>query len=144
MSNIPPSNSEGEQPTIPPKQPPASESQQAADDEEQNPFAVPQAKMQQNYQPMEEGDATGGLIPYKNPPALIGDYLGYLGFLPILGIPIALAAIILGFIGLRKRKKNPAVRGKGHALFAIIAGFIGLICVGGISISIIVAIVAGS
>lgn len=144
MSNMPPSGSEGEQPTIPPKQPDASGGQRATDGEEQNPFAVPQANLQQNYQPMEEGDATGGLIPYKNPPALIGYYLGYLGFLPLLGIPIAMAAIVLGFIGLRKRKKNPAVRGKGHALFAIIAGFIGLICVGGFTISIIVAMIAGS
>ena len=131
MSNIPPSGSEGEQPTIPPKQPDQSDGPRANDGEEQNPFAVPQANLQQNYQPMEEGDATGGLIPYKNPPALIGYYLGYLGLFPLLGIPFAIAAIILGFIGLRKKKKNPAVRGSGHAIFAIVAGFIGLLCSGG-------------
>jgi len=42
------------------------------------------------------GDATGGVIPYKNPPALIAYYCGIFSLLPILGLVfgIALAAFL--------------------------------------------------
>jgi hypothetical protein len=105
----------------------------------QNPYAVPSTPSQQQYQYQDQqGDATGGLIPYKNPPALIGYYLGYLGLLPIIGIPFAIAAIVLGIIGLKKKKRNPIVRGTGHAIFAIVAGLIGLTCSTGIALLFVV------
>ena len=132
MSNIPPQippsgdqpgANQGEQPNSPP--------QQFADHQQnENPFAGPQSNVQTG-QKLDDGDATGGLIPYKNPQALIGYYLGYLGLLPILGIPFSIAAIILGFLGYSKSKKNPAVRGAGHAIFAITVGFLGLLFCGG-------------
>lgn len=68
------------------------------------------------------GDATGGVIPYKNPPALIAYYLGILSLLPVLGIPIGLAALILGIQGLRKRNREPHVKGSVHALIGIVVG----------------------
>ena len=34
-----------------------------------------------------QGDATGGLIPYKNAPALLAYYISLLSLIPILGIP---------------------------------------------------------
>lgn len=43
-------------------------------------------------------DATGGVIPYKNPAALIGYYVGVFGLVPMLGVPLALAAIVLGVL----------------------------------------------
>lgn len=101
----------------------------------QNPYAVPNTSSQQQYHYQDQqGDATGGLIPYKNPPALIGYYLGYLGLLPILGFPFAIAAIVLGIIGLKKKKRNPIVKGTGHAIFAIVAGLLGLMCSAGLGI----------
>lgn len=67
-------------------------------------------------------DATGGLIPYKNVPALIGYYLGVFSLIPILGMVLAPAAFILGIVGLHARKKQPEVKGTAHAWVAIVLG----------------------
>lgn len=73
----------------------------------------------------EEGDATGGVIPYKNMPALIAYYCGVFSIIPC--FPIGLAAVVLGIMGLKKAKQHPQVRGKAHAWIGIIAGgFFGL------------------
>jgi hypothetical protein len=55
---------------------------------------------------------------------LIAYYLGVFSFVvPFMGI----ASLVMGFIGLSKHKKNPLVRGKGHALTGIILGVLTLI-----------------
>ena len=71
-----------------------------------------------------DGDATGGLIPYKNPKALIAYYLGILSGLPIIGLPIGIAAFVLGILGLRDRNRNPIIKGSIHAGIGIGCGFI--------------------
>jgi len=68
------------------------------------------------------GDATGGVIPYKNVPALVSYYLGVFSLIPCFGIPLGLAAVILGIIVLVKYKKHPQIRGVVHALVGIILG----------------------
>ena len=70
--------------------------------------------------PEEEGDATGGIIPYKNAPALIAYYLGVFSIIPC--FPLGIAAFILGIMGLKKAKENPKVRGQVHAWIGIVAG----------------------
>ena len=47
------------------------------------------------------GDATGGLIPYKNPQALTAYYLGIFGLFPAIGLLLAIPAVILGILGLK-------------------------------------------
>ncbi|MEO8496449.1 MAG: DUF4190 domain-containing protein [Planctomycetota bacterium] len=69
-----------------------------------------------------EGDATGGVIPYKNMPALLAYYLGLFSLFPCLGFFLAVPAFILGIMGLRKRKQNPAVKGAIHAWIGIVMG----------------------
>ena len=69
-----------------------------------------------------EGDSTGGVIPYKNPPALIAYYLGLFSLLPFIGLLLAIPAFILGILGLKKRAKNPAVKGSIHAWIGIVMG----------------------
>ena len=70
----------------------------------------------------EEGDATGGLIPYKNPKALTAYYVGIFGFfLPFIG-PIL--AFVFGIQGLKYAKQHPKARGQAHAIIGIIAGVI--------------------
>ncbi len=59
-----------------------------------------------------------GVIPYRNPAALIGYYLAVFSLIPIFGIP----AFALGIVGLRKRLKNPRLKGLAHAWIAIIGG----------------------
>lgn len=66
-----------------------------------------------------------GLIPYKNPPALIGYYLGIFSCFPILGLLLGPAAIVLGIIGIRRRSADPKRRGLAHAWIAISFGVIG-------------------
>jgi hypothetical protein len=73
-------------------------------------------------EPIAHGDATGGLIPYKNPTALIGYYLGVFGLIPCLGLVLGPAALILGIIGLRHANRHPEARGIGHAITAIVLG----------------------
>lgn len=64
----------------------------------------------------------GGLIPVKNNSALIGYYLGVFALIPVLGIPLGIAAVILGAKGLKFAKLNPDAKGIGHAWTAIILG----------------------
>jgi hypothetical protein len=70
----------------------------------------------------------GGLIPVKNSSALIGYYLGVFALIPVLGIPLGIAAVILGNKGLKFAKLHPDAKGVGHAWTAIILG--GLSAVG--------------
>ena len=69
-------------------------------------------------------DATGGLIPYKNPPALIAYYLGVFSLIPVLGFFLGIAAIILGINGLGVKKREPSRKGTAHDLVGIILGTI--------------------
>ena len=97
--------------------------------QEPNPYQQPPgSSFQSGHQGHhgQKGDATGGIIPYKNPMALIGYYLGFGSLLPVIGIIFTIPAIILGFIGLSKYKQNPVIKGKVHAWIAIVFGFIGL------------------
>lgn len=70
------------------------------------------------------GDSTGGVIPYKNPQALIAYYLGILSGLPLIGFPIGIAAFIFGIRGLQARNRNPQVKGSVHAGIGIGCGSI--------------------
>lgn len=69
-----------------------------------------------------QGDSTGGIIPYKNPKALIAYYLGILSGLPLIGIPLGIAAFVLGIMGLRDRQRNPVIKGSIHAGIGIGCG----------------------
>lgn len=72
------------------------------------------------------GDATGGVIPYKNVPALVAYYCGVFSIIPC--FPLGIAAFILGIKGLQKAKREPLVRGQVHAWIGIIVGgFFGLV-----------------
>lgn len=59
-----------------------------------------------------------GIIPYKNPRALIAYYLGVFSIIPGLGI----AAFILGIQGLGYLKQHPEAKGAVHAWIGIIVG----------------------
>ncbi|WP_164101697.1 DUF4190 domain-containing protein [Candidatus Laterigemmans baculatus] len=76
--------------------------------------------------PREMGDATGGLIPYKNPKALISYYLGIVSLLPVIGFPLGVASIILGIGGLRARRQTPIIKGSAHAIIGIVLGLCGM------------------
>jgi hypothetical protein len=90
-----------------------------------------------------KGDATGGLIPYKNPAALLAYYLGLFSLFPVLGFFLAVPALILGIKGLKKRRADPAVKGAVHAWIGSVMGSICTVIWGLLIISIIAAIFAG-
>lgn len=78
--------------------------------------------------PPPQGTATGGdggvgrLIPYKNGPALAAYYCGVFGLIPCLGLPLALAAVILGFMGRTRAAEHPEAHGTTHAWVGIVLG----------------------
>ena len=65
------------------------------------------------------------LIPYKNPAALVGYYLGICSCIPLVGFILGPIAIGLGISGLRKVAKHPQRKGTVHAWIAIILGLMG-------------------
>ena len=69
-----------------------------------------------------QGDVTGGVIPYKNPCALIAYYLAVFSLLPVVGLLLGVAAVVLGIIGLRYRRAHPQSKGTVHAWIGIIGG----------------------
>ena len=91
--------------------------------------------------PHGQGDATGGVIPYKNPYALTAYYLGLFGLLCcVTPLPLGLVPLVLGVIGLQKRAQNPAIKGSVHAWIGIVCG--GISALGSILIAII--LIAGA
>lgn len=81
-----------------------------------------------------EGGGLGRLIPYKNAQALWAYYLGIFSLIPCLGIPLGLAALVLGVGGLKHAGRNPETRGKGHAWTGII---LGSLCVVGNAVALV-------
>jgi serine/threonine protein kinase len=78
------------------------------------------------------GDATGGVIPYKNPPALIAYYCGVFSLIPIIGIIVGIPGIILGVVGLWRSRANPPIKGAVHAWIGIILGGLATMLWGGL------------
>jgi hypothetical protein len=72
----------------------------------------------------EEGDVTGGVIPYKNGRALASYYCGVFSLIPCVGMVLGPIAIILGFLGFSYANKHPKASGKAHAVVGIILGMI--------------------
>jgi len=92
-----------------------------------NPSSPPSLPQQSHPSPAATSDATGGVIPYKNLQALIGYYLGVFSLIPILGLLLGPAALILGILGFRAYLKEPRKRGQIHAWVAMILGTLVLI-----------------
>ena len=67
-------------------------------------------------------DRVAGMIPYKNPAALIAYYLGVFSVIPC--FPIGIAAFVMGIIGLINVRREPQVRGTVHAWIGIVMGFL--------------------
>jgi hypothetical protein len=86
-------------------------------------------------------DATGGLIPYKNPKALVSYYLGVFSLIPVLGFFLGIAAIILGIQGLGVKKREPSRKGTAHAWVGITLGSIVVIIH---TLVIVVMVIAGT
>jgi len=92
-----------------------------------NPYQSPAQLPPDPHRPG-QGDATGGIIPYKNAPALISYYTGIVSLLCCIGgLPVGIVAIVLGIMGLQKRARQPEVKGSVHAWIGIVCGVISTI-----------------
>jgi hypothetical protein len=91
-----------------------------------------------------KGDATGGIIPYKNPKALIAYYLGLFSILPLIGLVMGVVAVVLGILGLRERKAHPEIKGGIHAGIGIGCGGLMALVWTFVVVMIIVAMAASS
>ncbi|MBC7855655.1 MAG: DUF4190 domain-containing protein [Pirellulaceae bacterium] len=96
-----------------------------------NPYQSPSNYPGSQYpqQQYGQGDGTGGVIPYKNPYALIAYYTGIFGlFCCFTPLPLGIVPVVLGIIGLKKRAENPVIKGSVHAWIGIVLGSISTIC----------------
>lgn len=71
---------------------------------------------------VEEDGTMGGLIPYKNALALWAYYTGIFSLIPCAGLPVGIAALVLGIKGLKYAEAHPEAKGKGHAWAGVILG----------------------
>lgn len=89
-----------------------------------------------------QGDATGGLIPYKNPAALAAYYCGLFSLFPLLGFLLGLTGFVLGIMGLRHRARHPETGGAVHAWIGIIFGGMFTVIWGLAIVGIVIALIA--
>ena len=113
-----------------------------ADSNINNPYAANGPSRPADPPPRGEGDSTGGIIPYKNPAALVAYYLGLFSLFPLIGFFLGVPAFILGIKGLRDRKRNPVIKGSVHAWIGIIMGGLMAIVWGVIGFGLIVTLVS--
>jgi Domain of unknown function (DUF4190) len=63
------------------------------------------------------------LLPTGRPAtAIISGYMGLFAFVPLFGLPFAIAALVTGIMALRAIGRNRRLSGKGRAWFGIIVG----------------------
>lgn len=91
---------------------------------------TPEPPKARSRRPRDDGDEDAGdnavasIVPYTNPPALIGYYLGVFGLIPCLGLLLGPAAIVAGILGLNRVNAEPRSKGKGHAITALVLGIV--------------------
>jgi hypothetical protein len=75
-----------------------------------------------DLQRIRRNDPIETFIPYRNPQGLIAYYLGVFSLIPCVALLLGPAAIVLGILGLKYRKKHPSTGGGGHAIAGIVLG----------------------
>jgi hypothetical protein len=84
------------------------------------------------------------LIPYKNPPALIGYYTSIASLIPGLGLLLGPVAIVLGIVGFRAYRREPNLKGAAHAWVAIILGALTSFFYWAMALLVVIGLMAGS
>lgn len=95
-----------------------------------NPYAPPATSLQTKSEASRDtGDEVlATVIPFRNKPALIAYYLGLFSLfslvpiLGVVGVGMAIAALILGIKGRRLAREQPEAKGTAHAWVGILGG----------------------
>jgi hypothetical protein len=96
--------------------------------QEPDPYTPPASRVLRPESADGSDEVVARVIPYRNKPALVGYYLGLfsiLGVFPLIGVVgvgLAIAALVLGIKGLRLAADRPEARGRVHAWVAIVCG----------------------
>jgi hypothetical protein len=99
----------------------------------ENPFAAPQAiPYAKQFHSDQLEKVEGHRLPAMNRSAVLAFYLGILGLIPVLGVPIALAAIAFGMHGIYRYSRRSEIGGLAHACVGVLGGLASLLCGGGI------------
>ncbi len=85
-----------------------------------------------------DDDPISKLIPHRNPFALTAYYLGLFSLIPGTGFLLGPAGLILRVIGLRRRARDPHIKGAAHAWTGIICGLLSIMIHYGAIVSLIV------
>jgi hypothetical protein len=85
----------------------------------------PQQQLSQQPSPSND-EVFQAFIPTKNKSALLAYYFGIFGIIPIIGLPFAIAAIVLGYKGMALYKSNPTPGAKGHAMTGLVLGWVSI------------------
>ena len=80
--------------------------------------------MDDNFEEYGPDGGMSTLIPYKNGMALASYYTGVFGLIPCAGLVLGPIALTFGFLGLRAAKREPRVKGTGHAITGIVLGLL--------------------
>ena len=117
-----------------PPEPPRPRKKRAAEEEERRPRRSRRDRDDDDDDyDRRRGPTSSGVdqvIPYHNPKALIAYYLGVFSLIPIVGLALGPAALILGILGIRASNANPKAHGMVHAIVGIVLGASSSWCTG--------------
>ena len=101
--------------------------------DEETEFARPPRKRRVRRREEDEDYVDDGglatLIPYRNPTALAGYYVGFFSLIPGIGLLLAIAAIVLSILGIRHSTRHPEAKGMVHAVVGLVLGLLAILCV---------------
>lgn len=83
------------------------------------------------------------MIPQRNPSALGAYYVGLFSFIPLLGLPLGILAVVMGVKGLKAYRAMPEIHGKTHAWFGLICGGFWALVYAFLTVALIVSLATG-
>lgn len=91
------------------------------------PTSVPQAQPLQPDMHDHSDTLSQVIMPTKNPASIVAYYCGIFGLIPIVGIPLAIIAIIFGHKAMALWRVQPSPGAKAHAMTGLILGYFELV-----------------
>jgi hypothetical protein len=90
--------------------------------ESDDPQARRPAKPRRRRNVTGEGDVFGDFTPWKNPLAVYAYRCSLVGLTPGLGAVLGPVAVVVGWVALRRFRRDPAISGQSNAVAAMAVG----------------------